>query len=173
MFHIAAGQRGARPLQGAVDRGDRGLQALGHFGGRPAEDFGQQQRRPLTRREVLQRRDEREPDALTQRRALVRIGVRRKRARIRDGLEPVRPRAIVERVVHRADRAFFHRTGTARAVGQRVQAHVGRDPVQPRPQRRAPFEALEASPGADHGFLHRVLRVDGRTEHAVAVTGQS
>ena len=155
------------------DRGDGGVQALGHFGGGPAEHIGQQQRRPLARRQVLQRRDEREPDALAQCRALGRIGVLRQGARIRDRLEPVRARAIVERVVHRADRAFFHRTRAARAVVQRVQAHVGRDPVQPRAQRRALVEAFEAAPGADHGLLHRVVRVGGRTQHAVAVTRQS
>ena len=31
---------------------------------------------------------------------------------------------------------------------------------------------MQALPGADHGFLNRVLRIEGRAEHAIAVTGQ-
>jgi len=60
----------------------------------------------------------------------------------------------------------------ALAAGERIEANVRRDPVQPRLERRATLEAIERAPGPDHGLLHRVLGVEGRAEHAVAVAGE-
>src|SRR5262249_17330122 len=44
-----------------------------------------------------------------------------------------------------------------------------RDPIKPRPKRRAAFEAVEAAPRADERLLHRVLCLERRGEHPVAV----
>ena len=53
-----------------------------------------------------------------------------------------------------------------------AQAHVGRDPVQPRAQRRARLEAVDASPGAEHRLLQRVVGVVQRAEDAIAMPVQ-
>ena len=58
------------------------------------------------------------------------------------------------------------------APAQHVEAHVRCDPVEPGAQRRAPLEAVVALPGADEGVLHRILGLERRAEHPVAVRGQ-
>ncbi len=126
----------------------------------------------MLRREVLQRCYEGEPDALPKHRLLGRVRVRRDHARVGNGLEPVGPWALHERVVERAHGTLFHRTRSARAVGEGVETHVGRDPVEPGPERRAPIESLEASPGTNQGLLDGVIGVHGRAQHPVAVSGQ-
>ena len=52
-----------------------------------------------------------------------------------------------------------------------VEACVGRDPVEPRPEREAPAgtEALAAPPSAQERLLDEVLGVLERAEHPVAV----
>ena len=55
---------------------------------------------------------------------------------------------------------------------QRVEAHVGGDPVQPRSHRRAALEAVEAAPRPQQRLLHRVLGFERGPEHPVAVGGQ-
>jgi hypothetical protein len=50
-----------------------------------------------------------------------------------------------------------------------VQAAVRGDPVQPRAQRRAPLEVLEATPRRDERLLHEILRVLHRADDPVAV----
>jgi len=55
---------------------------------------------------------------------------------------------------------------------EQVEADVGRDPVQPRTHRGPAGEAVGAAPGPDQGLLHRVLGVERRAEHPVAVGGQ-
>ena len=65
-----------------------------------------------------------------------------------------------------------HRTGPAVATVEHVEAHVGGDAVEPRPQLRAALEAVVGAPGAHHGLLHRVLGLERRTEHPVAVGGE-
>ena len=54
----------------------------------------------------------------------------------------------------------------------RVQADVGRDPVEPRPQRPRALEAVESAPGPEQRLLERVLGVLQRAEHPVAVRVQ-
>src|SRR5689334_264154 len=55
------------------------------------------------------------------------------------------------------------------AVAQHVQASVGCDPVQPRPQRRTLLEGLEGPPGRQERLLDGVLGVLDATENPVAV----
>jgi hypothetical protein len=62
--------------------------------------------------------------------------------------------------------------GAFRAAVEEVQAGVGRDPVQPRPQRRSPLEGLSATPGPQERLLDEVLRVLVGRQHAVTVHAQ-
>ena len=52
------------------------------------------------------------------------------------------------------------------------QAHVGRDPVHPRDQRRSRLEAVDVAPGPEHRLLHRIVGVVQRAEDPVAVPMQ-
>ena len=65
-----------------------------------------------------------------------------------------------------------HRPRAALSALQHVEAHVGRDAVEPRAQRRAALEAVEAAPRADDRLLDGVLGLERRSEHPVAVAGQ-
>ncbi len=71
-----------------------------------------------------------------------------------------------------ACRAQVHRPGAPLPAAEHVEADVRRDAVEPRPQRRAPLEPLEAPPGADERLLDCVLRLERGREHPVAVRGQ-
>src|SRR5207247_3228109 len=51
----------------------------------------------------------------------------------------------------------------------RVEARVGRDPVEPGAERSAPFELSEALPGRQQGVLEGVLGILEGSEHAVAM----
>src|SRR5581483_4358644 len=62
--------------------------------------------------------------------------------------------------------------GAPLAPLEEVETDVRGDAVQPRAERRAPLEALVAAPGADERLLHRILGLEGRAEHPVAVAGQ-
>ena len=72
----------------------------------------------------------------------------------------------------RAGRAEVHGPGAPRCGPEHVQADVRGDPVEPGAQRRAALEAVDAAPGADQRLLYRVLGLERRAEHAVAVGGQ-
>ena len=69
-------------------------------------------------------------------------------------------------------RAEVHRPGAALARAEHVEADVGRDPVEPRLERRPALEALVAAPRADERLLHGVLGLERRAEHPVGVRGQ-
>ena len=121
---------------------------------------------------MLKRGDECQPCALAKGGELEGVRVGWKGARIRDRLEPVRTWTCVERIVHGADRAFVHGTGTTGAIAQGIEAHIGGDPIQPRPQRSPAVEAVQAAPGTHHRVLDRIFRIEGRAQHAVAMPGQ-
>src|SRR5262249_43625601 len=53
-----------------------------------------------------------------------------------------------------------------------VEADIARDLVQPRPHRGATLEAVEALPCPHQRLLHRVVGLERRTEHSVAVRGE-
>ena len=69
-------------------------------------------------------------------------------------------------------RAHLHRSSPALDVPLHVDAHVGGDPVEPGPHARATLEGVGIAPCPQHGLLHRVLGLEARTEHAVAVGRQ-
>ena len=69
-------------------------------------------------------------------------------------------------------RSEVHGQGPALAATEHVEAHVGGDPVDPRPDRGAALEAVHALPGPDHRLLDGVLGLEGRAQHPVAVAGE-
>src|SRR5207248_1922474 len=71
-----------------------------------------------------------------------------------------------------AARAEVHRPGAALLALQHVQAHVGRDSVEPGAHRRAAGELLAVAPRPYERVLHRILGVEGRGQHPVAIRGQ-
>ena len=159
-------------LESAVHRRDAGLEQLCDLSRLPAQDFAEDQNRPLARRQVLQRRHEREPDRLVRDGDLRRVafgcdGAGRKR------LDPGHLRQGVQvRLDRLARRPEIHGPRPALAGVQHVEAHVRRDPVEPRAQRCTALEAVETSPGAEQGLLHGVLGLERRAEHSVAVGGE-
>ena len=121
---------------------------------------------------MLQGGDEREADRLVRDGNLGRVAFGRERG-FRDRLDPGHLRQRVQvRCDRLARRPEVHRPGAAVAGAQHVQADIRRDPVEPRSQRRAAFEAVEISPRADERLLDRVFGLERRPEHPVAVGGQ-
>ena len=169
---VAGLERRARPLQRAVDRGDARLEQLGDLGRLPAQHLAQDQHGALARRQVLQRGDEREPDRLAPDGDVGRVA---SSATSPSGIGWIHVvsgsmlRFSIDRLLRRAE---IHRPGAPLAAAEHVEADVRRDPVQPRAQRGAALEAVVAAPGADERLLHRVLGLERRAEHAVAVGRQ-
>jgi hypothetical protein len=54
------------------------------------------------------------------------------------------------------------------AAGERIEAGVGGDPVEPC-AKRSTLEAVEAAPGAQIGLLHQVLGFVQGAKHAVTM----
>ena len=139
------------------------------LGGVEAEHVTQDEHRALLWRQPLQPRRERERDRLALLVARVGPGCDVGDAveqHVGVGLEPdgLGPAARLGHVLHRLDPPRSPRAGP-----QRVQTAVGRDPVEPRPQRGALVEPLEAAPGGEQRLLHQVLGVLCRADDAVAV----
>ena len=170
---IAGGERRPRPLQGAVDGCDGRPEELGDLLGPQPQDFAQDQDRPLARWEVLECGDEREPDALAGDGLFGGIITRDEHAAVRDGLDPgdlgkLRSEGRGGRLRGRE----VHRAGPALPPVQHVEAHVGGDPVQPRPHRRPTLETIEAAPRPHQRLLDGVVGLERRPQHPVAVAGQ-
>ena len=107
--------------------------------------------------------------------ALGGIAVGRQHARVGHRLEPVRARHVrLRRRSCRPCRPARPRSA-ARALDERASASrqtlVAMRYSQVRSDDR-PVEAVERLPGAQHRLLHRVVGIDDRAEHAVAVPGQ-
>ena len=95
---------------------------------------------------MLERRHEGKPYRVAGHSHLCRITLRRKQA-VRDRLDPRRLRKRVEvRRFGSSGGAEIHWTRPARAPVEHVEADVRRDPVEPRAQRGATLEAIEAAP---------------------------
>ena len=69
-------------------------------------------------------------------------------------------------------RAEVHRRRAALAPVQHVEADVRGDPVEPRAECGAAFEAVVRAPRPQERLLHRVLGLERRGEHAIAVGDQ-
>src|SRR5262249_60241213 len=104
------------------------------------------------------------------------VAARRVRVRddlpVRNRLEPARPAARRQRAVEAARVAELEGTNPALLAVEHVEADVRCDPIEPRLQSRPTLEAVEPAPGTHHCLLDRVLGVEGRAEHPVAVPGQ-
>ena len=171
---VGVGERGPGPLQRAVDRGDRRVEQRGDLLGLPSQHLTEDQHGSLAGRQVLQGTDERQADRFPGDRDLAGIAVVGQHAAVWDRLDPGRL------AVYRAERrpvgdlrsADVHRPGAPLATVEHVEADVGGDAVQPRAQRRAALEAVVGAPGPDHRLLGRVLGLERRAHHPVAVGGQ-
>jgi hypothetical protein len=173
------GQPGAGALQSALHRGPRGAEDLRGLSGGERQHLAQDEDRALAGGQVLQARDECQPHRLARHH-------RRERVVLFDpagGGDPAVRQRFQPRDLARAGgarRLVGAVVGTGQARGQhppparlqRVQADVGGDPVEPRPDRRAALEAGVGAPRPQVGLLHRVLGVVRGAEHPVAVRHQ-
>jgi hypothetical protein len=112
--------------------------------------------------------------------SLVSIVERRGALRAADRTFPVSldPSHVLARVPGRAvygirDRFVIERQDAPAAAGNRVEAHVRRDPMQPGPQLAAAAEGRQRPPGAQERVLDCVLRIVRRAEHPVAAGVES
>ena len=121
---------------------------------------------------MLQRRDERELDRLPGDRDLRRVSLGHDQAvgrRLDPGDLGKRVQVVRDRLARGAQ---VHRARAALTRAQHVEADVRRDAIQPGAERRPALESVEALPGAQHRLLDRVLRLERRAQHPVAVSGQ-
>ena len=160
----AAASAPAGSLQRAVHRCDRGPEQLGHLLRPPAQYLAQDQHGALAGRQLLQHR-EREQHRLPRRGHIRRVGRRQY------GAAAGRPRRSRGCFVV-SQRTEVHRPSTALGPTHHVGAHIRRDPIQPRPQRRPTFEAIEVPPCPDQRLLDCVLGLERRPEHMPAVAGE-
>ena len=153
-------QPGPRALQRGVHRRLRRLEQPRGLLRRAAEDVAQHEHGPRQRREVLDRGDERQLDGLLGERHVLRA------------LAPVGQ--LLEELVGIGlqPRDLAARARPPRALVERVEAGVRRDPVQPRANRRAALVRLAPAPRAQERLLDEVLGLLERPEQAVAVDVQ-
>ena len=136
----------------------------------PAQHLAQDQDRPLTGRKCLQGSNECQPNRLGEYGPLGRIAIRRCDVGICHRLDPHHlGKGISRRSGGRDRHRQIHRQCPAFPAAKGIEAHVGRDPVEPRPDGRPALEAVERLPGLDQRLLHGVVGVESRPEHAVAV----
>ena len=138
----------------------------------PAQDLAEDENGALARRELLERSDEREPHGLAPDGDLRRVALGDDAA-VGDRLDPrdLRQRAQVGDL-GLPRRPQVHGARAAVAAAEHVQADVRRDAVEPGAKLGPTLEAVVASPGADERLLYRVLGLERRAEHPVAVGGE-
>jgi hypothetical protein len=170
---VPGGDSGSRSLERAVDRYNARAEEFGDFGRLPPQDLSQDQHRALTGGQVLERGGERDSDGFSGRRQLGGIVGWRCRAAVP---ERVAPRVLREPVgrdgVAGKLRSEVHREWLPLSTLEHVEAHVGGDPVQPRPNGGSTFELVKVPPCPQDRFLDRVLGLEHRAQHPVAVSGQ-
>src|SRR5690606_21403918 len=64
------------------------------------------------------------------------------------------------------------RLSPALSLRQEVEANVGRDAIEPRTERGAALEPVQAPPSANQRLLNGVVRVEHGAQHAVTVSRQ-
>ena len=170
---MAIAEDGAGAAEHAFNRFGAGVKEPSHLVSLPAQHVAQDQRRPLLRGESLQRRHERQPNALARHRDIGGVAVGGEHPVIVDRADPhVLGQGSARQRIARRRRADLHRQRPPAAGLEHVDADIGGDSEQPRPQRRPPLEAVECPPGPHERLLHGVLGLERRAEHAVAVAGQ-
>src|SRR5262249_39477166 len=100
--------------------------------GRPTEDLGQEESGTLAGWKVLESGDECQANALAQSEALGGIDVAWNGALVRNRFEPMGSFEGVEGIIDVARRPVFDGACSSRALGERVDADVGGDAIEPR-----------------------------------------
>ena len=171
-----APRRRARALQRAVHRGRSSSSVSATSPRREAEHLAQDQHGALARRQVLERGDERQLDALALLVARLgrRLAVADAVALVRVRLQPDGSTSGVARPVARAGRRAPRSIGSTRLrpPRDRVQARVGRDPVQPRAERRARPNPASPRHARSSASCSASSASCDRAEHPVAVRVQ-
>ena len=163
--------RGPGPLQRAVHRGLAAVQHVRHLQWTEPEHVPEHEHGPLPRRQVLDGGHESQRDCLLG--LISRLGTRARirqpvQQHIRIGLQPQRL-TPAGRLGGQERWPVGFGPRPAAAGPQRVQAPVGRDPVQPGAQRGPSLVLAEPPPGGQQGLLQHVFGVLHRTEDPVAV----
>jgi hypothetical protein len=160
--------RRSRPLERAVHGGQAHLEHGSGVVRGPVERVAEDQDRALARRKMLDGGQECELDRLSRDDGFAWLG------RVVDEEVGVRlkPREVGGR--NRTAAELGGRAGLVRheAPGPALEdpeGGVGRDPIEPGSERRAPVIRLAAAPGAEEGVLDGVLGVLERAEHPVGV----
>jgi hypothetical protein len=145
-----------------------------HLLGAPRKDVPQDQHRTLPRRQRLQRRNECQPNRLALRDQRGRIPINRKHPAVRNRLQPGTRRqrgAEVWPTLRR--RAQIHCPGTPLRTAQHVQADIGRNRIKPGPHRSTRrVVPIGVAPCPHKRLLHRILGLERRPQHPIAVTDQ-
>ena len=153
-------ERRSGALERTVHGRDAGPEQVSDLGRLPAEHLAEDQHGALARRQMLQSGDEGEPDRLVRDGDVGRVPFGCQRV-LRNRFDPGHLGQCVEVRRDRLARGpEIHRPGAALAGVQHVEADVCRDPVEPRAQRRAALEAVQAPPGAQQRLLHGVLGLE-------------
>jgi hypothetical protein len=148
-------ERPAGALQRAVDGRHGVVEQVGDLARRPVEYVTQHEHGALLGRQHLHRGNERQADCLPRLGDIVRLR-----------------RGAAQRAVGVRLEVGVDGRGRATALLDHAQAHVGRDPVEPRGERRARLEAADAAPRPQKRLLQCVVGVVDRAEHAIAVDVQ-
>src|SRR5262249_32983146 len=64
-----------------------------------------------------------------------------------------------------------HRSRPPALLLNLVETDVGRNSIEPILERSTPIESIDAFPRTEHHFLRRVFRIEERSKHPVAITG--
>jgi hypothetical protein len=122
---------------------------------------------------VLQRGDEGQADGFARCDQLGGVEVRGQHLGVGDGLDPGLLGHMGTQVAPRRRRwPQVHGPRPPLWTAEHVQAHVGGDAIQPRPQGRPALKAVDAPPGPHHRLLDGVLGLEPGAQHPVAVAGQ-
>ena len=161
-------QRRTRTLKRTVHGGKAHLEHRSGVVRWPVERIAKDQDRSLSRRKMLDRCEECELDRLSHDGGVVRL-----RALVDEAVGVrLQPREVGRRNRTGAEirsRAFLVWHEAPRPALEDPEAGVGRDPIEPGSERRAPVVRLAAAPGAEEGVLDCVLGVLERAEHPVGV----
>ena len=172
ILRLVAGHRRPSALEGAVDRRDRGPQQLRDLLRAPAQHLAEDEDGPLSGREVLERGNERQPHRLSRDRHVRGIAIGHDTA-VRHRLDPDRlGKRRRKRRVGALGRVEVHGPRAALARSEHREADVGGDAVQPGAKRRAALELVVGAPRTDERLLDGVLRLEGGSEHPIAVAGE-
>jgi len=158
-FGVPTRDRGAPPLQRAVDRGLGGLEDAGDLGDAPVEHIVEDSARRAGAAAALHDAHEREPDPLAQPHSLLGTGHRRNSASGYGSSHRMSERGAVVGGPGAVDGPTSWGSTRARAPLEHVEAGVRDDPVHPRAEARARLVGRERSPRLELRVLQRIVGV--------------